>query len=147
MSTWAEDLITELAGLGAEFNTVLAAAELPELVDWYTGEPKPLRMDSTPFGWFHFRPGGGVTQQRTKQSVGSVAPFLLGVVIAGGTSAELMANVAGTMPRLAAHLESRTWPCSFECGDWELAAQDDQLNVDIYVMPLTLTYWRAYGSA
>lgn len=133
-------------GLGDEFNAALAAAALPSLVDWYAGEPRPLRRDSTPYGWFHWRPTAGVQAVRHKQGVETRGPLLLGLVLAAGTGAELMALSANVLPRLAAVLESRSWPCNAEVGGWELAVQDADVHLDVYALPVELTWWRAYGA-
>lgn len=147
VSTWTETVVADLVGLGEEFNTVLGMAGLPALTRWYKGEPKPLKLGDTPYGWFHYAADHEVRQERRKQAVGSRASFLLCVVIGGATHDELIDRAAALMPRLAAHLETRSWPCNYEVGDWQLAVQDEEVHVDVYALPITLTWWRDYGAS
>lgn len=146
MVTWTEAILADLAGLNTEVNPVLAAAGLPELVDWFQGEPIPFRHDNTPYGWFHFRPTRAVGAEHQKRQVGSQAALLLAVVFGAPDGAALLDQVAGTLPRMAAVLETRTWPCNVEVGGWDLALQDDDIHLDIYAMPVNLTWWRERGA-
>ncbi len=147
MSTWLETIVEDLEGLGSEFNVELEAASLEPLVDWYQGEPRPIRQDSTPYGWFHFRPTDDMQPVYGKaREVTNQAPMLLAVVMAAGTGDELMDQVAATLPELTKVLETRAWPCGVALGGWELADQDPEINCDIYVMPVTLSWTRALGA-
>ncbi len=144
--TWEESLITDLAGLGDEFNTVLEAAGLPTLTSWYAGELRPFKLTDTPYGWFHYASGGQIEPTRRKREVGSEARFWLVLAIGGSSSEELLTRAAQMRPLLAAHLESRTWPCNAEIGGWELAGQDDDQYIDLHVLELRLTWWREIGA-
>lgn len=146
MSTWEEVIVADLESLGDELNTVLTDAGLDPLVDWLKGEPRPMRVTDTPFGWFHYRPTEGVQGKHEKSGVTGVAPMLIGLVLAAGSGEDLIDLTAGVKPRLQAHLETRAWPCNREIGGWELAVQDENQHLDIYALPIDLMWFRAYGS-
>jgi hypothetical protein len=108
--------LTYLQEIGAAFetadtgiNALLAAAGLPELVDWFKGQPVKLRQENTPFGWYELPDaiGGEVFAQDDGEFE---VPVNVGLVISANNPGELLDLVMALAPAVQAAVESVACP-------------------------------------
>ncbi len=146
MATFLETILDDVAAAGPAVNALLREAELPELRDWFRGQPGEIRQANLPFAWFDWPPGtGGRFTQEQKNVADFSARVLLHLVLGGARPEQLVTLAAQYLPRIAARVEQCS--ASYYCWarDWsERPLTNAPPTVRLYQIEFEFLGQRAY---
>ncbi len=111
--TYIKEVVNKFAAVGAAVNVKLASESLPELKDWFKGEPVVIRESNTPFAFWDLIDPDEVGLLFEAVDAGDVTvAVMVTLVIGAATPAELLDLIADIAPTVVAAIEadSESWP-------------------------------------